>query len=87
MPVWAGSVIGMNLTQTTAQTVAAAIATTGNTVAGVAASTLIPRSTLQRKIAGESEFTITELHKVARAIGKRTVDLLPAEVLAEAVAA
>lgn len=77
----------MNLTKSTATQVAAAIATTGNSVAGVATATLIPRSTLQRKIAGDVDFTVTELHKIAKAIGVRTVDLLPAEVLAEAVAA
>lgn len=71
----------MNINESTAQRVAAAITTTGNSVAGVAAATLIPRSTLQRKLAGKSPISVIDLHVIARALGVRSRDLLPDELL------
>lgn len=81
MPKRACTVLAMDINQTTATKVAAAITTTGNTVAGVSSATLIPRTTLQRKLAGNAELTLTEVHKIAVAIGLRTRDLLPAELI------
>lgn len=82
VPKRACMVLGMDINKTTATLVAAAIATAGCTVSGVAAQTYIPRSTLQRKLAGEAELTVSDVHKIARALGVRTSTLLPDEVVA-----
>lgn len=86
LPYLAGSVnVMININDRTANKVAAAIARSGNSVAGVAESTTIARSTLQRKLAGKSQFTIDDLYAIAQAIGVRTKALLPEEVLGEDV--
>lgn len=71
----------MDITTKTAKHVAALIAQSGHSVSSVATETLIPRTTLQRKLNGSAGFTMSDLHLIAKAIGKRTREMIPAEVL------
>lgn len=69
------------INNSTADKVAAAIARSGQSIAGVAESTFIPRSTLQRKLAGKSKFTIDDLYAIATTLGVSTRSLLPDEIM------
>jgi len=73
----------MNINSSTATKVAAAIARSGHSVSTIAEQTFIPRSTLQRKLAGRSKFTIDDLFAIAQVIGVKTRSLLPEEILNE----
>lgn len=82
LPKWACNVLPM----TTAQLIHQAREAAGVSVAALAEQSLIPRTTLQRKLAGEADFTTTEVHKIARVLKVRTSSLI-AEVVAERSAA
>lgn len=77
--VWA-YVDEVNMINSTAAKVAVAIARYGRSVASVAESTYIPRSTLQRKLAGKSTFTVDDLYAIAHDLGTPTTALLPHEI-------
>lgn len=66
----------------TAEAVETAITAAGLTHLGVAEASGIPRTTLLRKLAGHSSFTIDELERLAPVIGVRFSDLLPSEEVA-----
>lgn len=73
----------MDTNTATAHHVAALIAQSGHSIAGVAAETLIPRTTLHRKLNGAVGLTMGDLHAIARVIGKRTRDLIPQSIMAD----
>lgn len=54
----------------------AAMEAADETAYGLAQKTLIPKVTLQRKLAGGSSFTIDELDAIASALGVTPADLL-----------
>lgn len=80
----AGIVIVMsNINNSTADKVAAAIARSENSIASIAEGTFIARSTLQRKLAGKSQFTVDDLCAIAQVIGVPTRSLIPDEIMDE----
>lgn len=64
---------------TVAQRVRDAMEEQGQTEKGLAEATGIPRTTLQRRLTGNSDFTVTELDALARHLGIALVDLLADE--------
>ena len=78
--------ISSEIAAQTADRVAAAIERSGASRLLVSEKTGIPRSTLNTKLKGVSEFTITEIVSVARAIDAPVYDLLP-DTVRRAVAA
>jgi len=46
---------------------------------GLASLTGISRQTLDRRLTGGSSFTVSELGKIARALGRRVKDLFPSD--------
>lgn len=66
------------VTADTATLVAAAIARSDETKTSVARSTLIPRTTLERKLRGGAPFNIHELAEIADFLEIDFADLLPA---------
>lgn len=72
-----------NINSRTADKVSEAITQSKKSVASIAEETFIARSTLQRKLAGKSEFTIDDLYAIAQALGISTKSLLPDELLNE----
>ena len=46
----------------------------------------IPETTFRRKLRGGADFTVSEVARIARALGIAACDLLPAEFRAEAAA-
>lgn len=59
------------------KTVAAAITVNGLTPHRISELAQIPRTTLNRKLAGRGEFTITELALIAEALDTTIGDLIP----------
>jgi transcriptional regulator with XRE-family HTH domain len=51
----------------------------GRTEKGLAEATGIPRTTLQRRLTGTSDFTVSELDALARHLGIPLVELLADE--------
>lgn len=86
-PKWACMVFGMDITAKTAHHVAALITQSGHSISSVAADTLIPRTTLQRKLNGAVGLTMGDLQSIGRSIGKRTREMIPADVLSDEQAA
>lgn len=80
-PVWADSVLGMN----TSQIIKQQMESQGLSINTLAQETLIPRVTLQRKLSGRADFTVTEVRHIAKALGVKTSALVDPQ--AEAVAA
>lgn len=72
----------MDITARTAVLVAAAAKDSGYSDLALAKETLIPRTTLQRKLAGETPFTVTDVYKIARVLGVPAASLLPEDVAA-----
>lgn len=74
----------------TAQKVAEAIDSKkpdGATKYNVALKAGIPRTTLDRKLAGGTDFTVYEIARIAMALGVDPNDLLPSEFKAKKAAA
>lgn len=71
----------------TAGIVSQAIATRDVKLSRLADKTLIPRTTLQRKVAGDADFTVSELARIAAALDMHPGDLLPHNFTHQAVAA
>lgn len=67
---------------TAAARVTATMEARGHTIKGTADASGIPVTTFRRKIAGHSDFTVTELAKVAAALDVQPLDLLPYKVAA-----
>jgi len=71
----------------TAGLVSQAIATRDVKLTRLADKTLIPRTTLQRKVAGDADFTVSELARIAHALDMHPGELLPLDFSRQAVAA
>ncbi|MGP9528622.1 helix-turn-helix domain-containing protein [Glutamicibacter sp. AOP5-A2-18] len=72
----------------TANKVAEAIENSKNaTVYSVAKQTGIPRTSLNRKLVGGTDFTVYEIARIAMALGVDPNDLLPSEFKSKQVAA
>ena len=85
-PIWADTVNDMNTADLINQ--ARSQGTDGEvSINALAEMTLIPRITLQRKLAGNGDFTVTEVRKIAKALGVSTPSLVDPEVVTEASAA
>lgn len=65
-----------SLTGRTAMAVEAAIDAAGQSQLGVSDATGIPRTTLIRRLRGQSPFTIAELESIAECLGVTVSDLL-----------
>lgn len=63
-------------TEAVARTVCAAMDRGGKSAKQLAEETHIPRTTLARRLAGQSPFTIPELEQVAAALGTTARDIL-----------
>jgi len=83
-PNLAGNMAGMaiNINDSTAALVNKAIEQSDISETQLSEATHIARSTLQRKRAGMSKFTVDELYAIAQALGIKTAKLLPEELLA-----
>lgn len=69
-----------DLTAQVAAAVRERLATSEHTERSLSESTGIPRTTLKRRLAGRSPFTIAELGHVARELGVAAADFFPVEV-------
>lgn len=65
-----------NLTESVAKNVTAAIDSAGQTQVSISEATGIPRTTLIRRLAGHSPFTIAELGRIAEVLDVEVDDLL-----------
>lgn len=71
------TVVHMNpVRQQVADRIHAAMETADETTYGLAQKTLIPKVTLQRKLAGGSSFTVDELAKIARVLDIEVAELV-----------
>lgn len=69
----------------TAQIIKQQMERQGLSINELADETLIPRVTLQRKLSGRTDFTVTEVRHIAKALGVKTSVLVEDD--AQAVAA
>lgn len=76
-----------SIREETADKVAAAIGRSNLTRSEIAEKAFIPRTTLNRKIAGAGEFTLTEISSIALALGIDPAELLPRNFSLEKVSA
>ena len=53
----------------TAHIISQQMSSRGSSINALARDTLIPRVTLQRKLSGHADFTITEVRRIAEALG------------------
>lgn len=65
-----------------ARNIAAQIALKEMTQAGLSKASLIPLTTLHRKLRGVGDFTIPEVEAIAEALGISFIDLLPKTLVA-----
>ena len=72
-----------NINDTTASLVNAAMAESKTSQVEIHEKTGIARSSLQRKLSGLSKFTIDELYAIAKALGIKTRELIPEQILNE----
>lgn len=61
--------VTLSLTETVARNVAHAIVLAGENPTSIARATGIPRVTLLRRLQGASPFTVSELDRIAAAVG------------------
>ncbi|MDO4243768.1 MAG: helix-turn-helix transcriptional regulator [Actinomyces sp.] len=66
-----------NATEWTAQAIRTAIAKSGLTKVAISDTTGIPYPTLNRKVAGKRDFTLSELLAIAEAIGVHPETFIP----------
>lgn len=66
------------ITEPVAQTIRDAIEAAGLSKRQVALRSGIAPTTLDRKLSGQTDFTLTELHRLAKALGVSVSSLLPA---------
>ena len=64
-PIWADILCDMD----TAHIIRQQMNSQGSSINALARDTLIPRVTLQRKLNGHADFTITEARRIAEALG------------------
>lgn len=68
----------MDITTATADRVAATMTRKGMSTQHVAAAASIPYTTLHRKLNAPSDFNVSEIGRLADALGVHPADLLPA---------
>lgn len=86
LAVWLVHAVHMDITQNTADRVAAAIARKGWSIQRTANESAIPYTTLYRKAKGGADFTMAEIGALADALEVSPSTLLPASWTVVAVA-
>lgn len=77
----------MQIDTDTADKIAARIITKGTTVGELAKRSLIPKTTLRRKLTGQGSFTINEMFRISQELNVKMSDLLPEYVSHESKSA
>lgn len=76
----------MDITTATADRVAATMTRKGMSTQHVATAASIPYTTLHRKLNAPADFTISEIGRLADALGVHPSELLPSEITTKAAA-
>lgn len=86
MPEMASMVEGMDINKETSQAVQRAIELSGMTQLFISAQTNIPRTTLQRRLSGETSWTLAEIDSIAKLLNMKPAELVPHRFSGKAVA-